>query len=116
LPLLQHPPGPPTSISFGTGQAEGELIGEAASFGYGLAELHYRVSVAGAVGRHFREEWTIDGVVRPELARSGVLPAGDAAYLSAIALSSGAPLPRGTYQLRLLVDGLLGGEAQAIIQ
>jgi hypothetical protein len=116
LPLLQHPPGPPTTISFGTAQADGQLIGEATSFSFGITALHYRVSVVGAVGRPFREEWTIDGVARPELARSGVLPAGEAAYLSAIALSTGAPLPRGAYRLRLLVDGLVGGEAQATIQ
>jgi hypothetical protein len=116
LPLLRYPPGPPTTISFGTGEAGGQLIGEARSFGFGISALHYRVSVSGAAGRPFREEWTLDGVPRPELARSGLLPADEAIYLSAIALSTGAPLPRGSYRLRLLVDGLAGGEAVAEIR
>lgn len=116
LPLLQYPPGPPTSISFGTGQADGQLIGEATSFSFGITALHYRVSVVGAEGRTFREEWSLNGVARPELTRSGVLPAAEATYLSAIALSTGAPLPPGSYRLRLLVDDLVGGEAEAIIR
>jgi hypothetical protein len=116
LPMLAYPAGPPATISFGTGQVGGQLVGEGRDFGFGIAALHYRVAVIGGSGRIFREEWFFDGVARPELTRSGVLPPGDAPYLSAIALSTGAPLPRGTYRLRLLVGGLVSGEAQAAIR
>jgi hypothetical protein len=116
LPAIQLPERPPTSVRFGAGLVDGALTGEAEAFAYGITALFYQVEVAGAAGRPFREEWLVDGVRRPELDRAGTLPPDSFSYASGITLSTGAPLPRGVYELRLFVDGILSGSGLATIR
>lgn len=108
--------GPQATIGFGTGSGAGGLTGEASAFAFGLGRLYYRVDVPRGAGQPFREEWTVNGVRRPELDRSGSVPATSTTLTSAIALSTGNPLPRGSYQLRFVVGGIVAGEAQARIE
>ncbi|NTU83163.1 MAG: hypothetical protein HGA45_27965 [Chloroflexales bacterium] len=116
LPVLSQPAGPPATVRFGTGIIAGQLIGEAASFAYGRTTLYYEVSVDSAAGQPYREEWSVNGQRRPELDRSGRLPPTGEPYASGIALSTSQPLPRGTYQLRVFVSGMISGLGQATIQ
>ncbi len=115
LAIVLAPTVPTATIRFGTGYNDGRLIGESAAFAAGLTELHYEVVVPDGAGQSFREEWTINGVRRPELDRSGVIPIDGSALHSAIALSTGDPLPSGVYRLRFFVNGSIAGEGEAEI-
>jgi hypothetical protein len=103
-------------VRFGSGANQGQLIGEASRFGVGLTALHYRVDLRDAAGKPFREEWTVNGQRQPNLDRRGTIPIDTSVLSSAIALSTGNPLPPGTYQLRILVNEQIVGEGQAVIE
>jgi hypothetical protein len=116
LPALSLSAGPPATVRFGASLVGGELGGVAESFSAGRAALYYEVSVAGGAGLPFSLEWSLDGVRRPELDRSGALPADGRPYQSGIALSTAAPLPAGAYRLRVFVGGLPAGVGTARIE
>jgi hypothetical protein len=116
LPVVSQAAGPPATIRFGSGIVGGQLLGAADSFSFGRTTLYYEVGVEGGAGQPYREEWSVNGQRRPELDRAGTLPPTGQPYLSGIALSTAAPLPRGAYQLRVFVGGLSSGVGQAMIE
>lgn len=116
LPVVRQLTAPPTAVRFGTGQAGGALSGAGVAFDAGLTALFYEVTVEGGAGLPFRLEWSVDGRRLPELDRAAAMPPGGGPFISAIALSTGAPLPPGAYTLRVFVGGPLAAEGQATIR
>lgn len=115
LPLVISP-FPSVAIRFGTAIVNNELINPGTVFGYGITALHYQISVPAGQGLAYHEQWTINGIREPQLDASGSIPATPAVLSNAILLSTNSVLPRGSYQVRFLINGQLAGEATAIIQ
>jgi hypothetical protein len=77
--------------------------GPATQFSYGITGLEYEVRVVGAAGASYREEWSLDGRRTPQLDSQGNVPASPATFTNTILYSTNQPLPRGIYQLRVLI-------------
>jgi hypothetical protein len=113
LPLIVAA-GAPASVTF-YGRSGGQRAGPALSFGYGIDALEYEVRVVGAAGASYREEWRLDGVRQPQLDTASSVPTDPALLTNAIQFSSGGPLPRGSYAVRIVIAGFLAAEAAVTI-
>lgn len=116
LPVVFNVPAASATVRFGASQLDEQLNDIGDSFALGLTTLYYEVTVSGGAGGRLSEQWTVRGQRQPVLDRELDLPPGGASYLSGITLSTGAPLPVGSYELRLLLDDQLIGAGQAEIR
>lgn len=114
LPLISARGAPATVAFFGR---TGELrSGPAVQFDYGITALEYEIQIMGAANLPYREEWSVDGQSKPQLGSSGIIPASPATLTNALLYSTGEPLPRGSYRLRLLIDGFVAADRTVVIR
>nr|AIA10702.1 unknown Function [uncultured bacterium] len=112
---------PEIEIQFGTGvDAQNNLLNPGTTFGYGIAQLYYRYTVAGAPGRLYRTEWSVDGVRQPQLDDSGLIPSTSAVFTNFFCSptlgSCEQPVPRAIYQVRFYIDDVFYHEATAVVR
>ena len=98
-----------TDRAFGTG-----------TYTYGIEQLLWAVRIEQSIGASYNIEFTIDGVVNPGLARTGVVDESQYDVFGTLVFGTGGAcggeLPRGQYTIRLYMNGGLQNEGTAIIQ
>jgi hypothetical protein len=97
------------------------LLNPGTVFTYGIARLYYQYVVAGAAGRPYRTEWSVDGARLPLLDDSGTIPQAASAvftnsFCSPTLGNCDQPVPRAVYQVNLYIDDVLYRQATAVIQ
>jgi len=107
--------GAPASVAF-FGRTGDLRNGPANQYGYGITALEYEIQIVGAAGLPYREEWSVDGQSKPQLGSQGIIPASPAMLTNALLYSTGAPLPRGTYRLRLIVAEFLAADTSVVVR
>jgi hypothetical protein len=103
LPVVVKAPTARATVRFGAGRLDEQLVEVGDSFAFGLTTLYYEVTVSGDAGGRLSEQWSVRGQRQPALDRELELPPGGGSYISGVTLSTGAPLPSGSYELRLLL-------------
>lgn len=109
LPIVSKALSASATVRFGASRLDDQLGESGERFTFGLTTLYYEVTVSGDTDGLLREQWLLNGQVQPGLDRSVSVPSSGGSYISGIAQSTSAPLPAGSYELRLLVgDALIG--------
>jgi hypothetical protein len=116
LPLVIAPP--KVTIQFASSvDANGNLINPSTTFAYGITHLYYEVTIFGAKGLSYREEWSINGARQTQLDYGPVtIPYEAIKYKGGVYYASGRTLDRGTYQINIFVNGGLYQTGVAKIQ
>ena len=108
---------PKVSIQFAAStDSNGDPVNPTTTFTFGLKTLYYFVTIIGAQGYAYREEWTINGDREPQLDFSSTIPSDGIRYSDAIIYPSGKSLDRGTYQLNIFLNNALYTQSTAVIR
>ena len=115
LALIRTPP--QIAIQFAASEdSNGNPVNPSTTFAFGLKSLYYFVTIDGAQGHIYREEWIINDLREPQLDYSTTIPFDAAQHSDAIYYTSGKSLDRGKYQLNIFLDNVLYKQATAVIQ
>jgi hypothetical protein len=115
LALIRTPP--QVAIQFAAGEdSNGNPVNPGTTFAFGLKSLYYFVTIKGAQGHTYREEWIINNLREPQLDYSTTIPFDAAQHSDAIYYASGKSLEPGKYQLNIFLDSVLYKQATAVIQ
>jgi hypothetical protein len=108
---------PKVSIQFAASEdSNGDPVNPGTTFAFGLKRLYFYVTIIGALGHAYREEWTINGRRETTLDYSSTIPYDAARYSNAIYYQDGRSLGRGSYVLNIFLDNTLYSQSTAVIQ